>query len=461
MDLSPLGRADLLRHPALASVLRSRWPAFALSIAALAGLTLAVASGLTGTPVGSRNFGIIAVWIAWWAVLILIAVPLLGRGWCSICPLPLPGIWLQRGGVLAPSGRRHGLGLRWPRRLRNLWVQNVGFAALAVSSTAILTQPAVSAALLLSLVGAAIVVSLVFERRTFCSFVCPVGGFIGLYSQVAPIEVRVRDAALCASHREKTCYTGNAGGEGCPWQVFPAGLRRNSSCGMCLECLRTCPHDNIALRIRPFGADLPRAVGRRLDEAYKGFLMLASALAYSAVLLGPWGEIKLAAFRVAAPEWVAFASAFLALAFIALPGIFVLHVGLGRALAGLRRGLRETVADFAQALIPLGLAAWAAFSLSFVLSNLSYLGPVLSDPFGVGWDLLGTTAVPWTPYLGTALPALQTGVLILGLAWTARLAMRIASSHPVREGRSAALLASPVVSFAFLLTVAQLWLLIG
>jgi len=457
-------RFDLLRSPFLARLLRSRWPRLILSVAALAGFVLAIAAGLAGTPVGSRNFGIIAVWIAWWAALILVAVPIAGRGWCSICPLPLPGEWFQRGGILAPAARRRGLGLRWPRRLRNLWIQNAGFALLAISSTVILTRPAVTGALLLGLIGAATVVSLVFERRAFCKYLCPIGGFVGLYSQVAPVELRVRDAALCAAHREKTCYVGGPGGEGCPWQVFPAGLTRNSSCGLCFECLRTCPYDNIAVNLRPFGADLPRPAGRRLDEAFKSFLMLGSALAYSAVLLGPWGEIKLAAFRVGTPEWAAFAGGFLAATFLALPGAFALHVAAGRLLAGPRGNFRETLASYSQALVPLGLAAWVAFSLSFVFSNLSYLWPVLSDPFGAGWDLFGTAVGAWTPYLGAAVPTLQAGILIGGLAWAAGLASRIGHrllGDDQRGSRRALLQASPVVGFAFVVTVVQLWLLIG
>jgi ferredoxin len=456
-----MNRSDLLRHPAVAAALRSRWPSLVVSLAALAGFVLAIAAGFAGTPVGSRNFGIIAVWIAWWAVLILVAVPLLGRAWCSICPLPLPGVWLQRGGVLAPSGKRRGLGLRWPRRLRGLWIQNAGFALIAVFSTAILSQPAASAAVLLGLMGAALILSLIFERRAFCSHVCPVGGFIGLYSQLAPIELRARDRQLCASHREKTCYTGSPQGEGCPWQTFPAGLDRNSPCGMCFECLRTCPYDNIAIRLRPFGADLPRAAGRRLDEAYKAFLMVASALAYSAVLLGPWGEVKLAAFRVGSGEWWIYTAAFLGFAFLGLPGLFALHVAAGRTLGGLRSAMRESVAQLAQSLIPLGLAAWAAFSLSFVLTNLSYLWPVLSDPLGAGWNVLGTASAPWIPYLGGALPALQTGVLMIGLVSAASIAVRTARRVPGATDRSARRTAGPVVVFAFGVTVVQLWLLIG
>src|SRR3989337_2709574 len=113
--------------PSPRAVLRPGGPRLSRSVAALAGFVLAIAAGLAGPPVGSRNFGIIAVWIAWWAALILVAVPLAGRGWGSICPLPLPGEWAPSGGILAPAARRRGLGLRWPRRLSNLWIQNAGF----------------------------------------------------------------------------------------------------------------------------------------------------------------------------------------------------------------------------------------------------------------------------------------------------------------------------------------------
>src|SRR3972149_3658111 len=121
---------------------------------------------------------------------------------------------------------------------------------------------------------------------------------------------------------------------------------------LCCECLRTCPYDNIAVTLRPFGADLPRPAGRRLDEAFKGFLMLGSALAYSAVLLGPWGGMKLGAFCVGTPEGAAFAGGVLAATFLALPGAFALHVAAGRLLAGPRGNFRETLASSSPALLP-------------------------------------------------------------------------------------------------------------
>jgi polyferredoxin len=231
---------DLARLPLLRVVLRSRWPQLVLRLVALGGFLLAILTGLLGTPVGSSNFAIVFVWIAWWALLMLLAVPLFGRGWCSLCPIPLPGEWLQQGALLNPRRPGLGFGKRWPNRLRNIWLQNGAFTLVALFSSVILTQPGVSSLVLFAFLLIAIGASLVFERRAFCRFLCPVGGFIGLYSQAAPIELRVKDTSVCASHTEKTCYTGSAAGYGCPWQVFPGGLVKNTSCGLCLECLRTC-----------------------------------------------------------------------------------------------------------------------------------------------------------------------------------------------------------------------------
>ena len=452
-------RFDLTELPLVKPLLRNRWPQFVVRLIALAGFVFAIVAGLSGTPVGSRNFGIVFVWIGWWALLMLIAVPLFGRGWCSICPIPLPGEWLQNGAVLGPRGRGFTLGKRWPRRLRSIWIQNIAFTLVALFSLVILTQPGVTALILAAFLVIAVVTSLIFERRAFCRYLCPVSGFIGLYSQLAPIEVRAKDPALCASHTEKTCYTGNADGYGCPWQAFPGGLAKNTYCGTCVECLRTCPHDNIAINLRPFGADLLEPVGRKLDEAYKAFIMLGSAMAYSMVMLSTWGDLKSAAYDIGSVAWIGYAAAFLGFVLILLPGSFYLAVLLGKRLSGSRTNAKRAFTSLAYALVPLGLAAWIAFSLSFVLANISYLWPTLSDPLGRGWNLFGTVSVAWTPYLTQIVPGLQTLVLLGGLAWASFTARRIAGEQLPR--RPALMQSLPVMGFCLAVTVGLLGVLIG
>ncbi len=441
-------KIELTSSPPLLAALRSRYPQLALSSALLAGYVFAIVAGWAGTPVGSSNFSIVFVWIAWWAALILAAVPLLGRGWCAVCPIPLPGEWIQRGAVLGPPDKRpRWLNVRWPRAFRNIWLQTGAFLLLALFSSVLLTTPGVTAIVLAAMLFLAIAMSMVFERRAFCRYACPVGGFIGLYSQAAPVELRIKDKRICAACDDKPCYRGSEKGYGCPWDVFPGGLTKNTYCGLCMECVRSCPYGNIALNLRRCGADLAKP-SARLDEAFKAFVMLGSAMVYAGVLLGPWGALKNAAYQVGTAAWFGYAAAFLAILLAILPGLFAIC-----ALPyGDRRTFKANFAMLSSALIPLGLMFWIAFSLSFVLTNASYILASLSDPLGLGWDLFGTAHTAWQPLLTPLVAPLQILALASGLIWAARTAQQAAK----RVRRSML----PVALFCLAATLGMLWLLL-
>jgi len=446
-------RYEITRYPKVKALLKNRWLQLAIFGLLLAGFLFAILAGFVGTPVGNRNFSIIFVWIAWWALLILVLVPVLGRGWCAICPIPLPGEWLQRGAILDPPDKKpRWLNWRWPNRLRNIWLQNATFTLVALFSTAILTTPQVTALVLAGMLCMSFALSLIYERRAFCRYLCPVGGFIGLYAQAAPIELRVKSTSACATCSDKPCYNGSEAGYGCPWQTFPGGLSKNNACGLCLECLRTCPKDNIAINLRPIGADLSRP-SRRMDEAFKAFIMLGAALVYAAVLLGPWGALKDAAYQVGTTAWMGYAAGFLALIFLILPAAFWLAVSLSRKRVRLNdKANKQLFAQFATALVPLGLVFWAAFSLSFVLANASYILAALSDPLGWGWNLFGTAGVSWQPVLTSLIPALQIVILAGGLFWSVRTAQKAG----LETGASPL----PVAGFCLVTTLLMLGLLV-
>ncbi len=448
-------RFELTGIPLVKRAVQSRWLQWSLIALTLPFFVLAILTGLSGTPAGSRNLGIVFVWIVWWGLLILLLVPFAGRLWCAVCPIPAPGEWLQRRALVQPrpGGKLYTLGWKWSRRLSNIWLQNASFLAVALCSAVILTTPFVSALVLLLFALAAIALSMLYERRTFCRYVCPVGGFIGLYSQLAPVEVRVKDRSVCLTHKEKTCYHGSDAGYGCPWLVFPAALEKNTYCGLCTECLKTCELDNIGLFARPFGRDLLSTKGRRMDEAYKAFIMLTCALAYSIVLTGPWAAFKQAAYDVGTPAWLVYAALFLAANLALVPGLFYACAALGKRLARIQLPTHKLFVQFAYALVPLGLAAWVAFSLSFVLVNLSYTWQVLSDPFGWGWNLFGTADWQWTPYLTGAVPFLQIPVLLVGLVAAIGIALRTA-----REAAGSPRAALPIVGFCAAFTAGLLWL---
>ncbi len=448
-------RLELTRFPLVKNVLTSRWLQWALITVMLPFFVLAILTGLFGTAAGNRNFGIVFVWIVWWALLMLVFVPFAGRLWCLVCPIPAPGEWLQRRALLRPraGARLFTLGWKWPRRLNNIWLQNAAFIAVALFSKVVLTTPWVSGLVLLSFTALAVVMSLLYERRVFCRYICPVGGFIGLYAQLAPVEMRVKDRAVCATHQDKTCYTGSEAGYGCPWLVFPAALDKNTYCGLCTECLKTCSRNNIALYARPFGADIESAKGRRLDEAFRALMMLACAPVYSIIFMGPWASIKEAAYAVGTPAWWLYAAALLAATIVVVPGIFFACTALAKRIARAQASVRKLFVEYAYTLLPLGLAAWMAFNVSFVLINISYAWSVLSDPFGWGWNLLGTANWTWTPYLAGFQPMLQVPILLIGLVAAIRVALRTA-----REQRVAQVAALPVVGFCVAFTTVMLWL---
>jgi len=443
-----MAKIELTRNPFIKNTLKSRYPQLAVFIVMLVGYVFAILAGLIGTPVGSHNFSIVFVWIAWWAVLILVAVPFFGRGWCAVCPIPLPGEWLQRGAMLAPPDKRpKWLNLRVPKMFRNIWLQNISFLLLALFSSVLLTTPNITGIVLAAMLFAAIGLSTIFERRAFCRYLCPVGGFIGLYSQTAPIELRIKDKQVCVKCEGKPCYNGSSAGYGCPWDVFPGGLTKNTYCGLCMECIRTCPHDNIAINLRPFSADLAKP-STRMDEAFKAFIMLGSAMIYAGVLLGPWGFLKDAAYNVGSSAWFLYAVVFLAIIFGVLPGLFSL--GLLKTRSTVK--FKQRFASLSTALIPLGLMFWVAFSLSFVLTNASYILAALSDPLGLGWNLFGTANTAWQPMLTTLLAPAQTLALVGGLIWSARTAQKATS-----ESHTSPI---PVIVYSFTLTSVMLWLLL-
>jgi hypothetical protein len=427
-------RWELTRWPAVRNLLRQRALNWMVMTAAFFGFVLAIAAGILGTAAGSANFGIVFVWIVWWGLLMGALLPLGGRLWCFICPIPAPGEWLQRKAIVespgnggaagllsidnperstAPRGLSHGW--RWPKSLRGIWLQNVGFLAVALLSTVILTRPSATGWVLLAFLAGAVGLAMFFERRSFCRYVCPVGGFIGLYSLVAPVELRVRDPLVCQEHRTKDCYLGNESGYGCPWLEQPWTMDRNAYCGLCGECLRTCTKDNVAVNIRLPGPDLLVAHGWKLDEAYKAFIMLACAAIYPVVFLGPWGWLKEWANLETLSGFGLYALGFLVLNVVALPGLHLSTAALTRWVSGLDIPLGRLFVALAYPLVPLGLAAWMAFTVSLVFANLSYALPVLSDPFGWGWNLLGTRDVAWHPFFTGWVPPIQAALLIAGL----------------------------------------------
>lgn len=385
---------------------------------------LLMVAGLFGLPLGNVNSAIVLIWILWWFLLIAVLVPIGARTWCAICPLAGPGEWMQRRSIIRFRGFEKPLGLnkRWPKKLKNIWAQNLGFLALAVISGLLVTRPIVTVVVIGGIWVVATVLMLIYRRRAFCVYLCPVSGFQGLYAMVAPLALRSRDRGVCKDHKPKLCMVGSKKtetapfGYACPWFEFIGDMDRNNYCGLCMECLKACNKDNIGLYWRGGRMDVKL---KGTDEAWKAFIMTALAAVYAVVLLGPTGELKDWANVTFSGAWGGFgvlAAVMVVAALVVLPAIYAPFVEAARRLTGGVVRFRELFVRGAFGLVPLGLAAWIAFSIPLVLVNGAYIAQVVSDPLGWGWNLFGTKYVAWNPVAEGWIPTLQALLVLLGLA---------------------------------------------
>ncbi len=421
-------RFDLASIPGVRWLLKQRWFPMVLILFNMAIFVVILMSGImNGFAAGNFSFGIMIVWILWWVLLMMLLVPVFSRTWCMMCPLPSLGEWLQRMKIFGVNNKLGGLNLKWPRALSNMWLMNFLFLGTTFFSGFFTVKPLATFFLLGGIIVVGIVLSLVFEKRSFCLYVCPVSGFQGLYSNAALTEIRAKDPAVCAKHKRKTCVTGNKKGYGCPWLLEPHSLKRNTYCGMCLECFKTCPFDNMAFNVRPPGADLLINEKRGLDEAWKSFIMLAIAVMFYTAMMGPWGWLKDWVRGATLGGWLRFIGLHSAFALLIIPGIFGIFALLSKLASGRKNvSLKAAFVNLSYSLVPLGLAAWIAFSFGFLLPNGSYVLHIISDPFARGWDIFGTANIPWTPVATSWLVPLQFLTLFVGYLLSADYGYKLA-----------------------------------
>ena len=456
-------RFELTKFKPVRALFKSRWfPLLPILFNLFIFVIILLAGFLGGYSAGNYNFGIMIVWILWWVMLMFVLVPVLSRTWCLMCPFPIFGDWAQRGALFGVNmGKLGGLNLKWPKALRNMWVMNIFFLVTTFFSGFFTVRPLATFILLGLIILIAFIMGLIFEKRSFCLYVCPVSGFQGLYSQFAMSEIRRKDPVLCQEHKLKTCYLGNEKGYGCPWLLTPFSFKKNTYCGMCLECFKSCPYDNMAFNLRPPGADLLVDEKRGLDEAWKSFIMLGIAMVFFLSMQGPWGVLKDMVRASTLKGYLTFIALHTILCLLVIPGIFLSFSYLSKLLSGNKEvSLKKIFINFSYTLIPIGLGAWIAFSFGIVLPNGSYILHILSDPFSWGWNLFGTKSVPWTPVFTHSLGYLQGVTLLVFYLFSLAYGFRLSQQAfpKLQEAKRGWI---PIFAFLTLTTLLFLWLYIG
>ena len=426
---------DVLKWPVLGSFLRWRHSRVVLS-----GLTLIFSVALVfhafwGPTLAPKNLATLVTWVHFRGLVVLIIV-LAGNLFCMACPFMLPRELVRK--WWSPR-------LVFPAWLRTKWIGIALFVAVlfAYELFDLFAEPFWTGVLIVAYFSAALAVDSLFQRASFCKYLCPVGQFNFVCSMFSPLEVRARDVEKCAGCQTKDCIVGrraeagagtpeSAGAlpivqRGCELGLYQPRKRGNVDCTFCLDCVYACPHDNVGLTSRLPGeaaiADGTRsgigALERRWDMTALFVVFTFGAILNAFAMISPVYALEqwIAERSGLRVEWPILLLLFV-LSLVLLPIILLGACGM----VGLRadqhsKSLGAHVRYFARSLVPLGFGIWLAhYGFHFFTGFLTVI-PVTQNAVE---ELAGR------PWLGAAqwqlggLPEsmvypIELGFLLLGL----------------------------------------------
>jgi polyferredoxin len=382
-DTAPLARSsfNLFQIPGLKRFVQWKYFQPFLQVPNLIVFALVIYLGFTDTQVGGQNLATKLTWTIWWAAIIF-AFVFVGRLWCAMCPF----------GALTLLATRLTQPLRrFPPWLRNVWLATVAFVLLTWVDEyfGIARSPRSTAWLVVVISAVAILIGLFYERASFCRYLCPIGGLVGLYSMFSPLELRAQDRGVCQDCIPKSCFKGNEKGEGCIMFEFPSVMDRNTYCNLCGECVKSCAHDNMVFRFRPFLQDIWASSHKHLDEAFLAISLVALVFMATGHMVAPWHGwmhqvstlLPFATFGITDPttiEKMTFTLVFFAGTFVVAPLLLLGATVASYALARpIRLSLKNLFTTCAYMFIPVGLALHLAHNLLHLLREGLGIVPVI------------------------------------------------------------------------------------
>jgi polyferredoxin len=428
-DNDKSGYHDILgKEGIIKKIFTSRWPQIILTLVAMMMIYIVILTTLLGTKMSGRNLGVLLMWAVWLFLLVAILTPFLGRIWCTICPLPFFGDLIQRRSFFNPSTGKtngynnhfYGFFHNWPARLQNNWIKLFFFLILATFSTTMVANPRVSAIAVIMLILIPTIMAVFWELRAFCQYVCPVSVFVGPFSRMSMLALRNRSQLVCDNCKGIYCKKGNIKGWACPYSLNTGEIKENTDCGMCFECLRSCTYNNITLYRRPFASELGN---RNYGDAWGTMVVFTLAIIYSILYEGHWPVIRDFVNILDKKNWDLFGIYTLviwSLSLVIVPGIFYLLSFLAVRLSGIRFSVKEVFLASSGSLLPIGLMLWIAFVIPMLFVNVTFIIQSISDPFGWGWDFLGTANIPWHQFVPRLVPWLQAILVLSGLILSLR-----------------------------------------
>jgi polyferredoxin len=505
--VAPKKPFDLLRVPVLGAFFRWKHARTVLQSVLLGLAVLLILDGIFGPQLAPRNLAGVLPWVHWRGF-VVVALLVAGNLFCMSCPFMLTRRIAKR---ILPGDRI------WPRALRSKWLAVALLAIFFWSYEAfdLWASPWLTAWIAVTYFVAAFVVDGFFRGASFCKYVCPIGQFHFVNSLVSPLEVKVRDPAVCARCETKDCIRGRYAPEvsvaaaahpapvavgagpalpveapggsfagegwetpagrllqrGCELWLFQERKSGNMDCTFCMECIHACPHENVGIIARRPGQELwedPSRSGvgqfsRRPDLAALALLLTFGAFLNAFGMVQPVHGLLawLTGILGIGPGPLLTAIVFV-VGLLVLPILLVAGAaGLTRAATGSGEPLVRIVTKYAYALVPVGFGMWLAHYLfHFLLGALTVIPLVQSYLADLGFAILGAPRHGLGPIVpDTWIFPVQLFLLELGMLVSIGAAYRIARREE-GSGRMAWRAMMPWAVLAAGLSVLGIWLLL-
>ena len=476
--MAPVPRATTERAIDLAAVpvaggvvgflIRGPYPLLAGKVLSVVIFLLVLAAGFFGTAYPERNFATAFVWNLWWPLLV-VSVLFVGTAWCAICPWDALANWLVRRRWWRRADPHPGLNLRVPRYLHNSWLALLMFLLLTWLEIGfgVTTLPAATATMALMMLVLSVVFLLLFERKAFCRYACPVGRTLGYYARLAPVAVRPVAQATCDACTSLDCYNGSREIEPCPTHLVVGRFSENTFCLSCGNCVQSCAQQNVSWWLRSPGSEAQSLARPQWDGAWFMLALLGITTFHGLTMMPFWADWAGAASNaVGASGRPLFGFTLGMIGSLVLPVlIYGACVGVLHRVAGKAGAPYKTqFAAFSFAALPLAFTYHLAHNLDHLSRESSDVFSLLSNPLGndavrrTMAEIHGQMMAPLLP--DDVMFALQAALMVFGF-WLAVQILR-------HRGRDERLVGSgglrgwrllPMLAFVAAIAAINLWLM--
>jgi polyferredoxin len=460
---------NLAQVPALGGLVRflnrSPYPLLAARLASVSVFLVVIAAGFFGTIHPEHNIATAFVWNIWWP-LIIVAVFFIGSAWCAICPWDTLATWLVRRSWWKRVTPHPGLNLKVPRYLQNVWIALLMFMGMSwlELGMGVTGKPVMTAALGVLMLVLSVVFLLVFERKAFCRYACPVGRTVGFYSRLSPIEVRPLEQSTCDGCKTMECFHGSEKIEPCPSKLVVGRFSENTFCLSCGNCVLSCPSQNVSWRVRGLDTEAKKSTTPGWDSAWFMLALLGITSFHGITMIPQWSEWLVAAAQAIGETghlFVSFAAGMVASSALPVAAYAIAIALANRGLQG-KTSYKKLFGAFAFTALPLAFAYHLAHNMEHLLGEGGDVLRVLANPFGWGLEPM-TSAQRHDIMMQAMVPealkySLQAVFMVLGF-WLAVQIARYQARKLLPEGVSARPKLLPLLGFFAVVTASNLWLL--